>query len=66
MTLEMKMDEKYEQGLEEGLEQGYDKRLYDLIQKKLEKGKSISQIADECEESEEAIRKIISEKGISE
>ena len=68
MTLEMKMDEKYEQGLEEGLEQGreqgYDKRLYDLIQKKLEKGKSISQIADECEESEEAIRKIISEKGI--
>ena len=69
MTLEMKMDEKYEQGLEEGLEQGreqgYDKRLYDLIQKKLEKGKSISQIADECEESEDAICKIISEKGLS-
>ena len=64
MTLEMKMDEKYEQGLEEGLEQGYDKRLYEQIQKKLEKGKSISQIADECEESEDTIRKIISEKGI--
>ena len=64
MTLEMKMDEKYEQGREQGLEQGYDKRLYDLIHKKLEKGKSISQIADECEESEETIRKIISEKGI--
>ena len=66
MTLEMKMDEKYEQGLEEGLtkgiEQGYDERLYDLIRKKLEKGKSISQIADECEESEDAICKIISEK----
>ena len=62
MTLEMKMDEKYEQGLE----QGYDKRLYDQVQKKLEKGKSISQIADECEESEDTIRKIISEKGISE
>ncbi len=60
MTLEMKMDEKYEQGLE----QGYDKRLYDQVQKKLEKGKSISQIADECEESEDTIRKIISEKGI--
>ena len=56
MTLEMKMDEKYEQG--------YDKRLYDQVQKKLEKGKSISQIADECEESEDTIRKIISEKGI--
>ena len=66
MTLEMKMDEKYEQGLEEGLEQGYDKRLYEQIQKKLEKGKSISQIADECEESEDTIRKIISEKGFSE
>ena len=61
MTLEMKMDEKYEQGLE----QGYDKRLYDQVQKKLEKGKSISQIADECEESEDTIRKIISEMGIS-
>ena len=66
MTLEMKMDEKYEQGREQGLEQGYDKRLYEQIQKKLEKGKSISQIADECEESEDTIRKIISEKGISE
>ena len=66
MTLEMKMDEKYEQGREQGLEQGYDKRLYEQIQKKLEKGKSISQTADECEESEDTIRKIISEKGISE
>ena len=65
MTLEMKMDEKYEQGREQGLEQGYDKRLYEQIQKKLEKGKSISQIADECEESEDTIRKIISEMGIS-
>ena len=55
MTLEMKMDERYEQG--------YDQRLWDLIQKKLEKGKSISQIADECEESEETIRRIIDEKG---
>ena len=68
MTLEMKMDEKYEQGLKEGLtkglEQGYDKHLYVQVQKKLEKGKSISQIADECEESEDAICKIISEREI--
>ena len=72
MTLEMKMDERYEQGLEEGLakgieqglEQGYDKRLYDQVHKKLEKGKSISQIADECEESEDTICKIIGEEGI--
>ena len=33
------------------------------IQKKLNKGKSISQIADECEESEEEIWKIIRENG---
>ncbi len=53
-----------EQGIEQGLEQGYDKHLYVQVQKKLEKGKSISQIADECEESEDAICKIISEKEI--
>ena len=72
-TLEMKMDEKYEQGLEEGLtkgiqqgiEQGIEQGLRVQIQKKLNKGKSISQIADECEESEDTIRKIISEKSIS-
>lgn len=69
MTLEMKMDEKYEQGLEEGLtkgiQQGIEQGLRVQIQKKLNKGKSISQIADECEESEDTIRKIISEKSIS-
>ena len=67
------MDEKYEQGLEEGLtkgiqqgiEQGIEQGLRVQIQKKLNKGKSISQIADECEESEDTIRKIISEKSIS-
>ena len=57
MTLEMKMDEKYEQG--------YDKCLCDLIQKKLKKGKTISQIAYECEETEERIRKIIKEKKLN-
>ena len=73
MTLEMKMDEKYEQGLEEGLAKGIEQGielgigqgLRVQIQKKLNKGKSISQIADECEESEDTIRKIISEMGIS-
>ena len=60
------IEQGIEQGLEQGLEQGYDKHLYEQNQKKLEKGKSISQIADECEESEDTIRRIISEKGISE
>ena len=62
MTLEMKMDEKYEQGREQGLKEGITKGIQQgielgigqglrvQIQKKLNKGKSISQIADECEE----------------
>ena len=45
------------QGIELGIGQG----LRVQIQKKLNKGKSISQIADECEESEEVIWKIIRE-----
>ena len=77
MTLEMKMDEKYEQGREQGLKEGITKGIEQgieqgielgigqglrvQIQKKLNKGKSISQIADECEESEEEIWKIIRE-----
>ena len=79
MTLEMKMDEKYEQGREQGLKEGITKGIEQgieqgielgigqglrvQIQKKLNKGKSISQIADECEESEEEIWKIIRENG---
>ena len=51
---------------EEGIELGIGQGLRVQIQKKLNKGKSLSQIADECEESEDTIRKIISEKGISE
>ena len=67
MTLEMKMDEKYEQGLEEGIAKGIElgigQGLRIQIHKKLEKGKSISQIADECEESEDVIWKIVRENG---
>ena len=67
MTLEMKMDEKYEQGLEEGIAKGIElgigQGLRIQIHKKLEKGKSISQIADECEESEDVIWKIVEENG---
>jgi len=54
------------EGIEQGIELGIGQGLRVQIQKKLNKGKSISQIADECEESEDTIRKIISEKGISE
>ena len=42
-------------------EEGERGLLWRLIQKKLEKGKSISQIADELEETEEKIQAFIKE-----
>ena len=71
MTWEMKLDERYDAGREDGLREGRESGLREgrdegrkaelgrQIQKKLQKGKSISQIADECEESEEVIREMI-------
>lgn len=43
---------------EEGLEDGAEKALVDLIVKKLKKGKTLLQIAEELEESPEVIEKI--------
>ena len=45
----------YEEAVEQGIEQGIDTKLIDLIKKKLQKGKDISTIADEIEESEERV-----------
>ena len=67
MTWEMKLDERYDAGREDGLREGRENGLREgrkeelvrQIQKKLQKGKSISQIADECEESEDVIREMI-------
>ena len=55
MTWEMKLDERYDAGREDGRKA----ELGRQIQRKLQKGKSISQIADECEESEAVIREMI-------
>lgn len=57
MTLERKMEERFKAGIEVGREQ----ILRDMISKKLAKGKSISQIAEECEESIETIQTLITE-----
>ena len=46
-----------------GSDLGIGQGLRIQIHKKLEKGKSISQIADECEESEDVIWKIVRENG---
>ena len=77
MTWEMTLQERYEDGveagrkagLEEGVEigrdQGIEEKLCSQIQKKLEKGKSLEQIADECEETEERILQLMEKLNIS-
>ena len=46
-------------GRREGRDQGIEEKLCSQIQKKLEKGKSLEQIADECEETEERILQLM-------
>ena len=49
------MEKGIEKGIEQGIEKGDRLRLLSLIQKKLAKGKSLEQIADDLEETVEAI-----------
>ena len=44
---------------EDALVEGREANLLEQISKKLAKGKSLSQIADECEETEERIRELM-------
>lgn len=46
-------------GKEEGISIGRNERTKELIQKKLAKGKSIPTIADELEETEEEIQRLM-------
>ena len=45
-------------GIEKGMQQGAEKKMVELVEKKLKKGQTISQIADALEESEEKIQEI--------
>ena len=56
MTLQMRDQEMMKKGREEGREEGRNLQLWKMIQKKIVKGKSLEQIADELEEREEDIR----------
>ena len=47
-----------EAGYEEGIAEGDEKRLIKIVCKKLAKGKSLEQIADEAEESLKLVEKI--------
>ncbi len=55
------MREGRRQGIQEGIQEGLEIGRIQLIQKKLEKGKSISQIAEELESTEEEILAAIEE-----
>ena len=48
-----------EHGLQKGLQQGLQQKLTELVEKKLKKGFSVTEIADMLEESEETIREIV-------
>ncbi len=52
------MDDALEVRYEEGIETGEVLKIIRQISKKLQKGKSISQIADEVEESQEMVERI--------
>ncbi len=52
------MEVRYEEGLEDGEEKGKLLNLIQLVMKKLQKEKSLEQIADEVEESIDLVEKI--------
>ncbi len=47
--------------IQQGVEQGTKKALLSLISKKLQKGKSLTQIADECELTQDEAQEYINE-----
>lgn len=49
------MEQGMRQGVEQGMKQGRQQTLVALIRKKMEKGKSLAQIAEELEETQDAI-----------
>ena len=60
-TFERRMKLNYDEGKDDGIKLGEKQMLLDKIAVKLSKGKSISQIADELEESEETISSLAKE-----
>ncbi len=60
-TFERRMKLNYDEGKDDGIKIGEKQMLLDKIAKKISKGKSISQIADELEESEDVIMELAKE-----
>ena len=53
------MQDVIEEKVEDGKEKGAQEKLFEQVQKKLVKGKSVEQIADELEESVDVIKELI-------
>ena len=64
--IRMERQDAWEEGIKEGELRGRNAQLSELIKKKLVRGKSISRIAEELEETEEWIQKLIREYGLEE
>ena len=58
--IEKGIEKGIEQGIEKGIEQGVNKHIVEQVCKKLIKGKTISTIAEELEETESTIKDIVS------
>ena len=56
---ELGIQKGMEKGIEKGIEKGREQILMHLIEKKLEKGMSVSEIADALEETEEVVYRMI-------
>ena len=59
MTLEMKMDQRYEEGLKIGRTEGEYSRDQELIVKWLQKGKTITEIAEDLDKPAEYVKSIM-------
>ena len=59
--IEVQREEAYQSGERAGIDKGRKEEKNALIRKKLEKGKTISRIADELEDTEENIVRLIEE-----
>ena len=49
---------RYEEGVEDGIEQGEYLLLIQLVQRKLQKGKTVEEIAEDLEEPLESVKRI--------
>ena len=61
-NMEDALEVRFEEGVEKGIIQGEEKKLKELIEKKVAKGKTIETIAQELEETIEVIQQLVEQK----